>query len=77
MEKLENTADITELKTMLEKHYKYTGSKKAKKILDALIYQVSKEVGFVAPVLCGKFDAIILTGGMAHSEYICNDMACI
>ena len=46
----------------------------AKKILDALIYQVSKEVGFVAPVLCGKFDAIILTGGMAHSEYICNEI---
>ena len=46
----------------------------AKKILDALIYQVAKEIGFVAPVLCGKFDAIILTGGMARADYICEEL---
>jgi glutamate synthase (ferredoxin) len=34
MEKVENKTDCEELKSMLKKHLKYTGSKKAKKILD-------------------------------------------
>jgi len=34
MEKVETKTDIEELRSMLEKHVKYTGSEKAKKILD-------------------------------------------
>ena len=34
MEKVEIKADKLELKEILEKHLKYTGSKKAKKVLD-------------------------------------------
>ena len=34
MEKLENKFDQAELKSMLSNHYKYTGSLKAKQILD-------------------------------------------
>ncbi|MHC6178426.1 butyrate kinase [Clostridium sp. JNZ X4-2] len=44
-----------------------TGDEKAKVILDAFILQVSKEIGKCAAVLCGKVDAIILTGGIACS----------
>ena len=48
---------------------------KAKEVLDAMIYQIAKDIGFVAPVLCGKFDAIILTGGMARSKYITQEIS--
>jgi butyrate kinase len=39
-------------------------------VLDAMIYNVAKAIGAAATVLCGKVDAILLTGGIAHSHYI-------
>ena len=42
MEKVENKTDIEELKTMLEKHVKYTGSQKASKILENYTENLSK-----------------------------------
>jgi len=42
----------------------------AKRIQDALGYQVSKMIGEMAVVVNGKVDAIILTGGIAFNEYI-------
>ncbi|MFO7889215.1 MAG: butyrate kinase [bacterium] len=47
-----------------------TGDKQAKLILDAMIYQISKEIGAMAAVLRGKVDAILLTGGIAHQDYV-------
>jgi len=44
------------------------GDKYAELIYNALIYQVAKEVGAYAVVLKGEIDAIIITGGIAHSE---------
>jgi butyrate kinase len=44
------------------------GNQKALLIRDALIYQVSKEIGAMAAALKGEVDAIILTGGIAHQE---------
>ncbi|HUN99835.1 MAG TPA: butyrate kinase, partial [Bradyrhizobium sp.] len=35
-----------------------------------LIYQIAKETGAMAAVLAGSVDAIILTGGMAHSQRV-------
>lgn len=46
------------------------GDKKAELILDAMIYNVAKAIGAAATVLCGKVDAILLTGGIAHSNYV-------
>lgn len=46
------------------------GDEKYKKILDAFIYQIAKEIGQCAAVLKGKVDAIILTGGIAYSKAI-------
>jgi len=43
---------------------------KAKEALDAMIYQISKEIGAQAVVLEGKVDFIILTGGLMFSKYI-------
>ena len=39
-------------------------------ILDAMIYNVAKAIGASATVLCGKIDAILLTGGIAYSDYV-------
>ena len=46
------------------------GDAHAALVLDAMIYQVAKSIGAAATVLCGQVDAILLTGGMAHSDYI-------
>ncbi|MFP4548413.1 MAG: butyrate kinase [Fidelibacterota bacterium] len=44
------------------------GDQEAKLIYDAMIYQIAKEIGAMATTLLGKVDAIIFTGGMAHSD---------
>jgi len=46
------------------------GDDHARLIVDAMIYHVAKNIASEAAVLCGKIDAILLTGGLAHSEYI-------
>ncbi|HDK27909.1 MAG TPA: butyrate kinase, partial [Candidatus Atribacteria bacterium] len=48
------------------------GDKKAKLILEAMAYQVAKEIGAGATVLKGQVDAIILTGGIAYSDEFIN-----
>lgn len=44
------------------------GDPKAPLYLNAMAYQIAKEIGAIAAALCGQFEAIVLTGGMAHSE---------
>jgi len=44
------------------------GSTEARLVLDAMVLQVAKLIGVMAAVLLGRPDAILLTGGMAHSE---------
>lgn len=44
------------------------GDMEAKKIFEAMCYQISKEIGAMACVLSGKVDAIVLTGGLAYSK---------
>lgn len=46
------------------------GDRKAGLILSAMIYNVAKYIGAVATVLYGKIDAILLTGGIANSDYV-------
>jgi len=41
---------------------------KAKLVIDAMAYQISKEIGAMATVLKGDVDAIVITGGLANSE---------
>jgi len=48
------------------------GDKKAKLILEAMAYQVAKEIGSGATVLKGQIDAIILTGGIAYNNEFVN-----
>lgn len=44
------------------------GDQKAVLIVEAIAYQISKEIGSAAAVLEGRVDAIILTGGLAYQE---------
>ncbi|MFO7896024.1 MAG: butyrate kinase [Candidatus Cloacimonadales bacterium] len=46
------------------------GDEKAKLVFDAMLYQISKEIGACATVLKGKVDHIFLTGGLAYGKYV-------
>lgn len=48
------------------------GDEYAKLVLEAMAYEVAKEIGAMHAVLKGKTDAIILTGGIANSKFIVN-----
>jgi len=47
-----------------------SGDKYAELILNAMMYQVSKEIGAMAAVLKGKVDSIIVTGGIAYNKIL-------
>lgn len=47
------------------------GDKNADLIFDAMAYQIAKEIGSMSVVLKGEVDAIVLTGGLAYSELLC------
>jgi len=44
------------------------GNAEARRVLDAMVLQTAKWIGAMAAVLVSRPDAILLTGGMAHSE---------
>ncbi|MDR0719041.1 MAG: butyrate kinase [Treponema sp.] len=56
------TADLREVQKMIN-----DGDEFAALTLDSMAYQTAKEIGAMAAVLEGLVDAIILTGGLAHS----------
>jgi butyrate kinase len=62
-----NTNDVREVLNRIKQ-----GDKKAKLILEAMAYQVAKEIGAGATVLKGQIDAIILTGGIAYANEFIN-----
>lgn len=64
-----NTNDFRDVIKMSEE-----GNEEAQLIYDAFIYQVSKEIGAMSAVLEGNVDKIILTGGLAYSEKVVNDI---
>jgi butyrate kinase len=57
------TRDLQEVERRID-----AGDAKAAAMFEAMIYQVAKEAGAMAAVLEGRVDAVLLTGGMAHSE---------
>lgn len=62
-----STNDVREVVKMIKE-----GDKKAKLILEAMAYQVAKEIGAGATVLKGQIDAILLTGGIAYNNEFVN-----
>ncbi len=59
------TTDSREVEKMIE-----GGDGHAKLVYDAMILNIAKNIGKIAPGVCGKVDAILLTGGIAHSKYV-------
>ncbi|MDD4565553.1 MAG: butyrate kinase [Eubacteriales bacterium] len=64
------TKDLREAEKMAK-----DGNEYADLILNAMIYQIAKEIGAMATVLKGNVDYIILTGGMAYSERLTKDIS--
>ncbi len=48
------------------------GDEKSKEVLEAMAYQVAKEIGAMSTVLKGEVDAILITRGIANSKWFCN-----
>ena len=46
------------------------GDEENKMIFDAFIYQMAKAIGAAATVLKGKVDQVVVTGGIAYSDFI-------
>lgn len=46
------------------------GDEHARLVYEAMAYQIAKEIGAMATVLHGDVDAIVLTGGLAHSDML-------
>jgi len=63
------TKDIRDVEKMAA-----DGDAKAELLLEAFCYQVAKEIGALATVLKGQVDRIVLTGGIAYSQRVMNDI---
>ncbi|MGB7986354.1 MAG: butyrate kinase, partial [Terracidiphilus sp.] len=63
------TRDLIEIERRID-----TGDSKAALIFDAMIHQLGKEMGAMAAVLHGRVDAVLLTGGMAHSDRLIDQL---
>ena len=50
------------------------GDEHARLIVNAMLYHVAKNIAAEGAVLCGNIDAILLTGGLAHSEYVVSEL---
>lgn len=58
-----NINDMRKVEEMVK-----AGDARATQIFEAMAYNVAKEIGSLAPVLEGKIDAIVLTGGIAFDK---------
>jgi len=47
-----------------------SGDKQAELVYQAMIYQIARYISAAAVPVCGKVDHIILTGGIAYSDYL-------
>jgi butyrate kinase len=61
------TKDLLEVERRIDR-----GDSNAELVFDAMVYQIAKEIGAMAAVLRGRVDAVLLTGGMAHSDRLIN-----
>ena len=57
------TTDLREVEKRIKE-----GDKEAELVYNAMVYQIAKSIAMLAVPVCGKVDAIILTGGIANSK---------
>ncbi len=64
MQMLLGTNDLREAEQRIK-----SGDKEAELVVGAMAYQVAKEIGAMVAALKSEVNAIIITGGLAHSQY--------
>lgn len=64
------TTDILQIMQQVE-----AGDAHAKLLIDAMIFHTAKAIAAESAVFSGQVDAILITGGMAHSKYITQGIA--
>ncbi len=64
------TKDLLEVERRLA-----CGEAKALAVFDAMVYQIAKEIGAMAAVLHGRVNAVLFTGGMAHSQRLLSGLS--
>ena len=58
------TKDFRKVREMVD-----AGNEEAALVVEAMAYQIAKDIGAMATVLEGKVDAVIITGGIAHNDW--------
>jgi butyrate kinase len=64
------TSDMRQVETRIQQ-----GHEKALLLLQAMAYQIAKDIGAMSTVLNGKVDSIVLTGGLANSTMLVDSIA--
>lgn len=64
-----HTVDLREVQDQAQE-----GNDLADLLFHALAYQIAKGIGELAPVVRGEVDAIVITGGMAHSKELMEEV---
>ncbi len=59
------TKDFREVESKIQ-----LGDELAQEIAEAMIYQIAKDAGAMAAVLDGQVDAVLVTGGLAKSQWV-------
>ena len=59
------TGDMRRVETKIQQ-----GHENARLVLEAMAYQIAKDIGAMSTVLHGSVDAIVLTGGLANSAML-------
>ena len=63
------TTDMIEAEKMMN-----NGDEHAKLVINAMIYHIAKAIAEKGAVLCGKIDAILITGGIAYWKYMVDEL---
>lgn len=63
------TKDAQEVEHRMEQ-----GDEKARLVYEAYVYAIAKEICSYAAAFDGKVDRIVLTGGIAHSDYVVREV---
>lgn len=63
------TKDMREIAKRIDE-----GDEEAKLIIDAMAYQFGRDIGSLSTIVCGKVDAIVLTGGCAYTKYLTDEI---
>lgn len=64
------TKDFNRVEAMVRE-----GHKSAAEVVSAMCYQIAKEIGAMSTVLRGEVDAIVVTGGMANSNLVVDEIS--